>query len=171
MEERYKKGKRDFGYVNNEIKEESRKIRLAIENMFIDVVKTLGNEYSSLLLSELDIQVNKSRKLLTVFDDSKSFTKDIYLEESLDNIDNIELFYQNAPRLIKEAAINCRNKKVFDQMNFIPPLTLIILDDKEEVMSKFILIDSDRMYAEEKILENFDKELDIFIKNLLSDLE
>jgi len=171
MEEKQKRINKDSDLANHEIKEKARKIRSAIENKLIEVVQILEKEHTSLLFSELNVQVNKSRNLLTVFDESKSFTKDIYLEEFLDNIEFIEFFYQNTSRLIKEAAINCRNKKVFDQMNYLPPLALIVLDDKENITLRFILIDSDRMFAEEKILKDLDKELDFFIKNLLSDLD
>lgn len=171
MEEKQKKERKDFSGAVNADKEKARKIRNALENRFAEIVKTLESEHNSLMLSELNVQINQPNKLLTFFDESKTFTKSIYLEEFLENIDNVEFFCQNAPRLIKEAAVNCRNKKVFEQMNFFPPLTLIVSDEKENVLLKFILIDSDRMYAEEKLLKDLDKELNTFIKNLLSDLD
>ena len=153
------------------MKEKSRRIRFALETKLTDIIKILEKEYSSITISDLYIQLNRPQKTLSIYNEEKNFLKDIYLEELLESAENIEFFYENASRLIKEAAINCRNKRLFDLENFSPPLSLIIIDEEGNKLLNFILLNTDRIYVEEKLLKDLDKDLDTFINNLLSDLE
>ncbi|MCD7971955.1 MAG: hypothetical protein LUG18_04710 [Candidatus Azobacteroides sp.] len=153
------------------MKEKSKKIRFVLETKLSEIIKSLEKDYSSLVINDLYVQINKSRNTLSIYDGQKKFLKQIYLEEIFENSDYLDFFYSNGVRLIKEAAINCRSKKLFEQANFLPPLTLLIADEEEHVLLNFILMDTDRIYTEEKLLKDLDKELDSFIKNLLSDIE
>ena len=153
------------------MKEKSRRVRFALETKLTDIIKILEKEYSSITISDLYIQLNRPQKTLSIYNEEKKFLKDIYLEELLESAENIEFFYENASRLIKEAAINCRNKRLFDLENFSPPLSLIIIDEEGNKLLNFILLNTDRIYVEEKLLKDLDKDLDTFINNLLSDLE
>lgn len=152
-------------------KEKAKRIRAALEAKFADIINLIEKSHSSLFFSELYIQVNKSQKTLSIFDTKKNFYKNIYLEEAIENLEDLDFFYNNAPRLLKEVTINCRGKKLFDQVNFLSSLHLFILDENGKELLKFLLLDSDRAFSEEKLLKDIDRELNSFIKQLLSDLD
>lgn len=153
------------------MKEESKRIRLMLENVFTETVNTLKQEHPSATVTDLYVQISQPKRMLSVYDDENRVLKNIYMEEELKDADKMDFFYTNAPRFVKEAAINCRNKKLFDDLNVLTPFSLVIVDDEGQTLSDYILLDSDKIVVEERLLKDLDKDLDLFLKNLLSDIE
>ncbi|MCL1942603.1 MAG: hypothetical protein FWF54_03515 [Candidatus Azobacteroides sp.] len=152
------------------MKEENRKIRLMLENAIEDALNTLKKEHPSTALTNLYIQINQSKKMLSIYDDGDRILKDMHLEEELKDTERLNFFYTNASRLLKEAIINCRNRKIFDDLNILPPVSLIVLDEDGQTLLNYILYD-DKISTDNRLMKDLGKDLDLFLKNLLADIE
>ena len=152
-------------------KEESRKIRLVLEKAFYDAVNKLKSDHPTVVLADLQVQMSPVKRTLSFCDDKIGVLKSIYLEEELPNAETLEFFYANAPRFFKEVAVNCRNRKLFNEIEVMTPFSLIVTDDEGNTILNYLLLNGDRIVTEEKLMKDLDKDLDLFLKNLLADLE
>ncbi len=151
------------------MKEESKRIRLIMENVLTEAIDTLKKDYPSESITDLYVRINQPKKTLSIYDDENRKLKNLYLEEVIKEVDKLDFFYSNAPRLLKEAAINCRNKKLLDGLNILAPMSFIVIDDDEQTLLEYVLIDNDKIMVEEELLKDLDKDLDAFLKQLLDE--
>lgn len=152
-------------------KAESKKIRMVLEKAVSDAVDILKNEYSSEIVTDLQVQVSQSKRFLSICDNEKRVLTSMYLDEEFSNTDMFDFFYANIQRFFKEVAVNCRNRKLFNEINVSTPFSLIVTDDDGATLLDYLLLTDDKIVVEEKLMKDLDKDLNLFLKNLLADLD
>ena len=152
-------------------KAESKKIRAVLDKALSDAINTLKSDNPLATIANLNVQVSQSKRSLLICDDEKRIIGNMYLDEELPNTDMFDFFYANLPRFFKEVAVNCRNRKLFDGLNILMPFSLIVTDEEGNTLLDYVLLTDDNVAGEEVLMKDLDKDLNLFLKNLLSDLE
>ncbi|MDR2475223.1 MAG: hypothetical protein LBD45_05130 [Bacteroidales bacterium] len=151
------------------MKEIFKQIRTVLETKFAETIKEIGNN-PLLTLSELHVQVNAPQKMLSFYDENQLFVKRYNLDKLFDK-ELLSCLFQHAPRLLREAAVNCRTKKLFELSNFLQSLSLVVENETNRILLNFVLLHNDKGQTEEKLMKDLDRELNTFMKTLLAGLE
>jgi uncharacterized protein YicC (UPF0701 family) len=115
-------------------------------------------------LTDIHLQVKQDSGELCAFDDDDKELARTVIEEWIDNKD--EDFYESAKEIIKQRIHAMRD--VVDNLSILKPYTFVLTDDDKENVTDLYLVDDDTVILDEELMKGLDKELDDFLKDLLS---
>jgi hypothetical protein len=147
------------------------KIRSLIETAFGKALENLSNEKDGALISDLYVQVDRESGELSIFDDAEKEIKKIVLYDWIKSQEEESVFTKKVASSVKAALTTLSSKGTFDDIRFVKPFSVSLTDDDFVVIEELLFIDDELFRLDDPLLKDLDKELDEFLKNLLSDVE
>ncbi|MDR1344961.1 MAG: hypothetical protein LBJ39_06370 [Tannerellaceae bacterium] len=144
------------------------KVLSVIENTFASAIKKLTTDESGSLISDLYVQVDIESGELQIFGEEENLLDRVVIFDWL-NSDEETLRKKITPAL-KAALTSLNAKRQFNHASFLRPFSVNLIDENFAVTEELLFIDDDTFRLDDPLLKDLDVELDLFLKNLLSDL-
>lgn len=119
------------------------------------------------LITDIHLRANGETGELVAFDDDDNELTRVVVEQWIDSRD--EDFCLSATKLIRRR-IEAKAKKL-EQMSIIKPFSFVLEDDERESVAELYVVDGDTVIIDEDMMKDLDKDLDDFLKQLLSSEE
>ena len=117
------------------------------------------------LLTDIHFRVSQeSGEILVMDDDDNEITRCV-IEEWIENKDSD--FYENITELLRKVLKN--ESKVIDSYGLLKPFSIVLEDDEKESIAELYISDGDTVIISGDLMENLDKDLDEFFKELMKD--
>ncbi len=121
-------------------------------------------------LSDLYLDLNFDDLTLSVYDDEESLLS----QGCVDSLDlfkeNPDTFEQNVISVLKASVNNQSVIAELESLNLIKPFSVILVGEDFDQKTELMRLDDDLIIIEDEFFKNIDKELDDFLKDLLSDI-
>ncbi|MDR1918191.1 MAG: hypothetical protein LBQ65_00920 [Tannerellaceae bacterium] len=142
------------------------KVQSIIENAFASVIKELTTNES--LISDLYVQADAESGELQIFGEEENLLDKIIIFDWV-NSDEAS-FYKKVSPAVKTALTTLTAKNQFNHACFLRPFSVSLVDEDFAVMEELLFIDDDTFRLDDPLLKDLDSDLDLFLKELLSDL-
>ena len=117
------------------------------------------------LLTDIHFRVSQeSGEILVMDDDDNEITRCV-IEEWIENKESD--FYENITELLRKVLKN--ESKVIDSCGLLKPFSIVLEDDEKESIAELYISDGDTVIISGDLMENLDKDLDEFFKELMKD--
>lgn len=117
------------------------------------------------LLTDIHFRVSQeSGEILVMDDDDNEITRCV-IEEWIENKESD--FYENITELLRKVLKN--ESKVIDSYGLLKPFSIVLEDDEKESIAELYISDGDTVIISGDLMENLDKDLDEFFKELMKD--
>lgn len=117
------------------------------------------------LLTDIHFRVSQeSGEILVMDDDDNEITRCV-IEEWIENKESN--FYENITELLRKVLKN--ESKVIDSYGLLKPFSIVLEDDEKESIAELYISDGDTVIISGDLMENLDKDLDEFFKELMKD--
>ena len=147
------------------------KVQSLIESVLNQTIEKLNNDKDGAFVCDLYIQVDKSSGELLIFDDMEREIEKIVIYDWLNSKQEESLFIKNVTISIKSVLSSMASKGCFEGMKFVKPLSISMTDEEFNITEELIFLDDDMLRVDDHLLKDLDKDLDDFLKNLLSDMK
>lgn len=135
-------------------------------------IEKLKVRESSAAIVDLYIQPNPESGDVTVFDDEDAVLAKVSVpewEEQAQTLDAEKVLVECAD-LLRTLMSKFQEEGVFETLNILKPFSVLMVDDEMEVLSELLTIDEEELMLNDEFLKHMDEELDVFYKQLMSDL-
>ena len=137
------------------------KMQATLTAAFSKVIEQMGTAEPADYISDLNIQYNAESQELRLFDDvEKLLTKTKFTEEGGDSDELV--------RILKRTFSAIQKQGLFDKPCFLRPFSVNLVEKDFFVLEELLFMDDDLFRIDDPLLKGFDKDLDCFIKDLLS---
>lgn len=143
------------------------KVQSVIENTFSTVIKALATKDASALISDLYVQADAESGELQIFGEEENLLEKLVIFDWVNS--KGETFEKKITPVLKSALTSLNAKKLFNHSCFLRPFSVSLIDEGFSVMEELLFIDDDTFRWDDPLLKDLDAELDIFLKDLLSD--
>lgn len=117
------------------------------------------------LLTDIHLRVSQeSGEILALDDDDNEITRCV-IEEWIENKESD--FYENITEVFRKVLKN--ESKVIDSYGLLKPFSIVLEDDEKESIAELYISDGDTVILSGDLMENLDKDLDEFFKELMKD--
>lgn len=102
---------------------------------------------------------------LTVTDDDAN----VLYEGAIEGWQRLDVtnFYDVVKDELHEAI--SRQRKVIDDINYLRPFSLVLVDEDHETIAELYLVDDDTMLLSDGLMEGLEEDLDAFLKQLMEE--
>ncbi len=119
---------------------------------------------ASMTTTDIHMQVKpESGELITYNDDDEELNRCV-VEQWIGSSDEL---YDDAAEQLRRCLDELR-KEVVDKMNIARPYSFLLVNDENETVGDLYLVDDEEMMLSGSLLENLDKDLDEFLRKLMS---
>lgn len=135
-------------------------------------IEKLKTRDSSAAIVDLYIQPNPDSGDVTIFDDEDAVLAKVQVpewEEQAEGIDT-ESVLSACGELLRALMIKLQEEGLFETINILKPFSILMVDEEMEVLSELLTIDEEALMLNDDFLKHMDEELDVFYKQLMSDL-
>ena len=147
-------------------------IKLLLHDTFVKALIKVRS--SNQILSDMYVQILEENEntLIVVYDDADREIIKSNIEgwdewkESLYTIDTTDAI----AGIITDVIFNTDLIELFNDMEYEGPFSLLLVDDKMDVISEILTIDNENIVIGDEFWEKMDKELDEFYEKLMSDI-
>lgn len=147
----------------------SAKVQSVIENMLTSAIREFTNNESENLVSDLYIHADSESGELQLLDEDENLLDKVVIFDWVNSKDE-EGFTERACPVIQAALTSLATKNTFDHPRFMKPFSVTLVDDDFTVIEELLFIDDDTFRVDDPLLKDLDKDLDNFLKDLLSDM-
>lgn len=144
------------------------KIQSVIENTFISAIKEFTNNESGNVISDLYAHADPESGELQIFDEDECLLDKVVIFDWMNNDE--AGFNKKVCSVVKAVLTVLATKNVFDHHRFLKPFSVSLVDEDFAVIEELLFIDDDTFRVDDPLLKDLDKDLDTFLKNLLSDI-
>lgn len=148
-------------------------IKNNLEECVKEIIVTAIQQIKSneiITLSDLYIDLNFDDLTLSVFDDDESLLS----QGSVDGLnvfkEEPDTFDSNVIAVLKSAVHSHEVMSELESLDVIKPFSVILVGEDFDQKTELLRLDDDMIVIEDEYLKNIDKELDEFLKHLLSDI-
>lgn len=117
------------------------------------------------ILTDIHLRVTQETGEFVAFDDDDKEITRCVVEQWIDNKDDD--FYQNVATVLRTEL--GKQKEIIEQMSILKPYSFVLEDDDHEHIAELYLVDDDTAIIDQELMAGLDKDLDIFLENLLKD--
>ena len=147
-------------------------IKLLLHDTFVKALIKVRS--SNQILSDMYVQILEENENthIVVYDDADREIIKSNIEgwdewkESLYTIDTTDAI----AGIITDVIFNTDLIELFNDMEYEGPFSLLLVDDKMDVISEILTIDNENIVIGDEFWEKMDKELDEFYEKLMSDI-
>ena len=140
-----------------------------IRDLTIQALKRLDEDHTGDSLNDLFFQVDQQSGEVAVFDENENpFGKEVVFDWVLPELDEEEFYSRIVPEL-KKAMSLLNEKNTFDKIYIEKPFSVSLVNDGFDVIEELLFLDDDTLKLDDELWKDMDKELDAFLKELLSD--
>jgi len=140
-----------------------------IQDLTIQAINGLGEDHAGNPLNDMFLQVDQQNGEVSVFDENeKLFGKEVVFDWLLPNLEEDDFFAKIVPEL-KKIMFSLNEKSVFDKIFIDKPFSVSLVNDSFDVVEELLFLDDDTLKLDDELWKDMDKELNVFLKNLLSD--
>ena len=137
-----------------------------VESAIRESIDTFGARQDKSSLSDLFLYYNPETSDLLIYDDMEQLLSTLPLENMLEELnENVE---RQIIVSIKSALYTLRNEGLFQKEFIVKPFSVNLVDDSFLVLEELFFLDDDTLKLDKDLMKNLDKELNEFLKNLLS---
>jgi len=143
-----------------------------LDRAFRKALEQLQKTESSAAIVDLYLYPNPEAGDFSVFDDEDHLLVKVPVEvweEQYETMDT-DAALNECESILKEIVYAVRNEGGFDRVNIMKPFSVLMVDEEMETLSELLLIDDEQILLDDDFLKNMDKELDVFFKQLMSDI-
>lgn len=127
-------------------------------------------ENGTLSLSDLYIGVGFDDLTLSVYDDEEKLLAQANIDQWARFKEDPDTFDEHIISELKKAFHDKDVSAALESLDVIRPFSVILVNDDFDQKEELYRMDDDIVVLEDEFLKNIDKELDDFLKNLLSDI-
>jgi hypothetical protein len=117
-------------------------------------------------ITDIHIQATQSSGELHIFDDDDRELGNTIINTWTTYDGNN--FYESMERLLRSILVKMKEAGSFENLAIFTPYSFVLVDEDKETVAELLLVDEDTMLASEELLKGVDKELDDFLRKLLS---
>jgi len=140
-----------------------------IQDLTVQAIDALGEDHAGNPLNDLFLQVDQQNGEVSVFDENeKLFGKEVVFDWVLPDLDEDDFFAKIMPEL-KKIMFSLNEKSVFDKIFIEKPFSVSLVNDGFDVVEELLFLDDDTLKLDDELWKDMDKELDAFLRDLLSD--
>ena len=147
------------------------KVQSVIESVFQSVVVKLSDNASTILVSDLFIQVDQETGEVQIFDDAENLLDKVVIFDWINKNEEESTFIIRITTTLKSVLSLLSVKGVFENKNISIPFAVSLTDEDFTVIEELLFIDEDITRVDDPLLQNLDEDLDLFLAKLLSDLD
>ena len=147
------------------------KVQSVIESVFQSVVVKLSDNASTILVSDLFIQVDQETGEVQIFDDAENLLDKVVIFDWINKNEEESTFIIRITSTLKNVLSLLSVKGVFEKKNISIPFAVSLTDEDFSVIEELLFIDEDITRVDDPLLQNLDEDLDLFLAKLLSDLD
>ncbi len=147
------------------------KVQSVIESVFQSVVVKLSDNASTILVSDLFIQVDQETGEVQIFDDAENLLDKVVIFDWINKNEEESTFIIRITTTLKSVLSLLSVKGVFENKNISIPFAVSLTDEDFSVIEELLFIDEDITRVDDPLLQNLDEDLDLFLAKLLSDLD
>ena len=143
-----------------------------LDRAFRKALEQLQKTESSAAIVDLYLYPNPEAGDFTVFDDEDHLLVKVPVEvweEQYETMDT-DAALNECESILKEIVYAVRNEGGFDRVNIMKPFSVLMVDEEMETLSELLLIDDEQILLDDDFLKHMDEELDVFFKQLMSDI-
>ena len=143
------------------------------ENCIKEIIFSAIDEIKSseiITLSDLYIDLNLDDLTLSVYDDEDNMLAQGVVDFLNSLKDDPDTFEKNVIAELKASLQQNDIKSAIEELDVIKPFSIMLTGEDFDQNTELLRIDDDIIVLEDDYLKNLDKELDDFLKNLLSDI-
>ncbi len=148
----------------------SAKVHSVIENTFTSAIKEAANNESGNLISDLYVHADPESGELQIYDEEERLLEKVVIFDWVNNKDDEKVFNKKVCSIVKNVLTTLAGKNLFDQPGFLKPFSVSLVDEDFTVTEELLFLDDDTFRVDDPLLKDLDKELDSFLKDLLSDM-
>lgn len=147
-------------------------VRSAVKSGIKDALSVFGSKNNNEdTLSDLYIRIDEENSKIDIFDDMENLLTSKNIElwqgEQSDNDQQLQAFIKSSKIALQEL-----NKEGTFMVDFLfKPFSVNLVDDDFIIMEELLFLDDENLKLESGSLIDLDKELDDFLRNLMSDVE
>ena len=117
------------------------------------------------MLTDVHLRVTQETGELVAFDDDdREITRSI-VEQWIDNKDDD--FYDEVAAQIRKVIE--KQKEVADNLSILKPYSFVLEDDDRQPVTELYVVDDDTVIIDPDLMEDFDKDLDVFFEKLMKE--
>ena len=140
-----------------------------IRDLTIQTLKRLEEDHAGNSLNDLFFQVDQQNGEVTIFDENeKPFGKEVIFDWVLPELDE-EGFYSKIIPILKKIMHLLNEKNAFNKICIEKPFSASLVNENFDVVEELLFLDDDTLKLDDELWKDMDKELDAFLKDLLSD--
>ena len=147
------------------------KVQSVIESVFQSVVVKLSDNASTILVSDLFIQVDQETGEVQIFDDAENLLDKVVIFDWINKNEEESTFIIRITTTLKSVLSLLSVKGVFENKNISIPFAVSLTDEDFSVIEELLFIDEDITRVDDPLLQNLDEDLDLFLAKLLLDLD
>lgn len=136
-----------------------------IERAIRKIADKFPAEPESSLLTDIHIRVTQETGELMAFDDDDNEITRCIVEQWIDNKDDD--FYEAITPIIRKCIE--KQKQLVDGLGILKPYSFVLEDDEKESVAELYVVDDDLVIIDTDMMQDLDKDLDDFLKELLKD--
>ena len=140
-----------------------------IQELMLQAVNSVGDDYAGNPLNDLFLQVDQQSGEVSVFDENeKLFGKEMVFDWVLPDLDE-DAFYSKIVPELKKVMVLLNEKNLFDKIFIEKPFSISLANEGFGVVEDLLFLDDETLKLDDELWKDMDKELDAFLKDLLSD--
>ena len=147
------------------------KVQSVIESVFQSVVVKLSDNASTILVSDLFIQVDQETGEVQIFDDAENLLDKVVIFDWINKNEEESTFIIRITTTLKSVLSLLSVKGAFEKKNISIPFSVSLTDEDFSVIEELLFIDEDITRVDDPLLQNLDEDLDLFLAKLLLDLD
>lgn len=135
-----------------------------IERTIKKIIQKFPNSDEPSVLTDIHLRVAQDSGELLAFDDDDNEITRCVVEQWIDNKDDD--FYDNITSVLRKVLNSLH--EIVDDMGIIKPYSYVLEDDEKNNIAELYVSDDDTIIIGGDLMQNLDKDLDEFMKDLLN---
>lgn len=136
-----------------------------VERALKKVVSKYAQTKDTQLLTDIYLQIKADSGELMIFNDDDAELTRCVVEQWIDN--HNEGFYDEVIPVLRQCIQGM--KSTLESLPLLKPYSLVLINDEKESVCDLYLVDDDHLILDGELLKGLDKELDKFLKDILSE--
>ncbi|MDO5571001.1 MAG: hypothetical protein Q4F97_05990 [Bacteroidales bacterium] len=145
------------------------KIDPNVKSLFLQAIAKV-KEREVITLSDLYVTISYDDLILSVYDDEENLLAQSNMDQWTSYKEDPDTFEENIVEVLKSTLHNDEVLKAVESMDVIRPFSVVLVGEDFLQIEELMRLDDNLVVIEDDFIENIDKELDDFLKNLLKDL-
>ena len=135
-----------------------------IERFLRKVAQKYPSTVEPTIMTDIHVRVTQESGDLMAFDDDDVELTRCVVEEWIGN--NNDNFYEGVTTILRQSITN--NKDIAENLGILKPYNFVLEDDDKANVAELYVVDDDTIILDGELMKGLDKDLNDFLKNLLS---